>query len=57
MHLNHLLRKFGNNLIHQNLVAADVQDYIDTRGKYLERFRRDYPSDLLRTSVILRSST
>ncbi len=31
MHLNHVLRKFGNNLILQNLVTADLQDYIDTR--------------------------
>lgn len=31
MHLNHVLRKFGNKFIVQNLVAADLQDYLDTR--------------------------
>ena len=31
MHLNHVLRKFGNKFIVQNLVAADLQDYLETR--------------------------
>lgn len=31
MHLNHVLRKFGNKLLLKDIVAADLQDYLDTR--------------------------
>ncbi len=31
MHLNHVLRKFGNHVLLKDLVAADLQDYLDKR--------------------------